>query len=75
MNATMTIRMRDEEKQLISDFSQVHGLTSSEYVRKTVLEAIEDAIDYGIAAKAIDEFDADPAYLTHSEMMAELGLE
>lgn len=75
MSATLTVRMKDEEKQLISDFSRVLGLTSSEYVRKTVLEAIDDAIDSKVASDAIDEFDANPVFLTHSEMMAELGLE
>lgn len=72
--ATMTIRMRDEEKQLIADYSQAFGMTASEYIRQTVLDAIEDAIDCKIIAEGIDEFDADPSYLTHDEMMAELGL-
>ena len=74
MNATITIRLREDEKQLISDYSRVFGMTTSEYVRKTVLEAIEDAIDYKAAAEAVEEFDADPSYLTHDEMMAELGI-
>lgn len=74
MSATMTIRMREEEKQLIMDYSQAFGMTASEYVRKTVLEAIEDAIDYKIAVDAIAEFDADPSYKTHDEMLEELGV-
>lgn len=73
MDATMTIRMNDAEKQLMVDFAKTFGMSTSEWARCTLLEAIEDAIDAKIADEAYEEYLADPVTYTLEEVMAEFG--
>ena len=60
-STTMTIRMDEEEKQLISDYAKVFGVSTSEFMRKSALERIEDELDLEDWKRAKAEFDADPA--------------
>ena len=73
MSATMTIRMEDAEKRLVTEFAKTFGMTTSDWVRKTILEAIEDAIDLTIADEAYKEYLVDPVEYTLDEVMEELG--
>jgi hypothetical protein len=41
----MTIRIADEDKALIKDYAQMHGLSVAELMRSSVLERIEDEFD------------------------------
>lgn len=70
MDATMTIRMEDSEKQLVADFAKTSGMTTSEWARRTLLEAIEDAIDAKVADEAYDEYLANPVTYTADEIEA-----
>ena len=73
MDATMTIRMGDAEKQLVADFARTFGMSTSEWARRTLLEAIEDAVDARIADEAYEEYLAVPVSYTLDEVAAELG--
>lgn len=47
--ATISFRVSDEEKQLISNFSKRNKITMSELMLSSILERIEDAEDYKLA--------------------------
>lgn len=73
MDATMTIRLNESEKEFIADFAKTFGMSTSEWARKTLLAAIEDAIDARIADEAYEEYLASPDTYTLDEVMRELG--
>ena len=71
---TLTLRVSDEDSQLIRDFAKLHGVSVSEYIRSTVMEHIEDEIDLEAYRQAKAEFEANPVRYSHEEVGRMLGL-
>ena len=71
---TLTLRVSDEDSQLIRDFAKLHGVSVSEYIRSTVMEHIEDEIDLEAYRQAKAEFEANPVTYSHEEVGRMLGL-
>ena len=67
-SATMTIRLDDKEKRLISDYAAAFGTSVSEFMRKVALEHIEDELDLKAWEEAKAEFEADPPTISAAEM-------
>lgn len=73
-SATMTVRMDDCEKALISDYAKTFGTSVSDFMRRAALERIEDELDLKAWNEAKAEFDADPVTISHEEAMRKFGL-
>ena len=54
---TLTIRIPEDEKRLISDYARAHGMSVSEFARKTIMESIEEQIDTRYLLKAVENDD------------------
>ena len=54
---TLTIRIPEDEKRLISDYARAHGMSVSEFARKTIMESIEEQIDTRYLLKAVEDDD------------------
>lgn len=67
-HTTMTVRLDSEEKSLISDCAAAFGTSVSEFVRRTVLEHIEDELDLKAWDRAKAEFDADPQTISAAQI-------
>ncbi len=67
-SATMTIRLNDGEKQLISDYAKTFGTSVSEFMRRCALERIEDELDLQAWNEAKAEFDSDPMTISASDI-------
>ena len=67
-SSTITIRLDADEKRLISDYASTYGTTTSEFVRRTVLEFLEDQLDLQQWYEAKREFDRDPDVLSADEI-------
>ena len=67
-SSTITIRLDEDEKRLISDYANAYGTTTSEFVRRTVLEFLEDQLDLQQWYEAKREFDRDPRTLSAEEI-------
>ena len=52
--ATITLNVTDEEKQLITDFSEANNMTISELILK-IIEDLEDEEDYKLAVARIHD--------------------
>lgn len=65
---TITIRMKDEEKNFISEYAEMHGLSLSDFIRSTLLEKIEDELDVKIAEEAYEEYLQDPQSYSAQEI-------
>lgn len=51
--ATMTIRMPDEDAELVRRFASFEGVTISDFARSAILEKIEDTHDLQALRQAI----------------------
>jgi uncharacterized protein (DUF1778 family) len=71
---TMTLRINEEDAQLIRDYARLHGITVSEFLRRAALEKIEDELDIRAAEKAYADYLVDPVTYSHEEIMKEFGL-
>ena len=72
---TLTLRISEQDSQLIRDYAQMKGMTVSEFMRRAALEKIEDEIDLQAALRARAEYQADPKTVTLDEVEKELGLQ
>jgi len=72
METTMTLRVKAEDKALIKNFAKFYGLSTSDFIRKSVLERIEDEIDAQELKQAIAE--SDGVFYTVDEVKKELGI-
>ncbi|MGF0072042.1 MULTISPECIES: type II toxin-antitoxin system RelB family antitoxin [Streptococcus] len=70
--ATMTLRINEEDSELIKKYIQLHGLTISEFARQSMIEKIEDEYDLKILRQAMAEDDG--MRISHEELMKEFGL-
>ena len=52
--ATITLNVTEEEKQLITDFSEANNMSISELILK-IIEDLEDEEDYKLAEKIIND--------------------
>lgn len=66
--STMTIRLSDGEKQLISDYAHAFGTSVSEFMRRSALDRIEDELDLRAWQEAKAEFDADPVTISAADI-------
>jgi len=69
-----TIRLSEEESQLIKSYAAQERRTVSDVIRLAILDRIEDEYDLALFNKAKAEFEKDPVTYTHAEIMAEFGL-
>lgn len=51
--STMTIRMNDQDAELVRKFAQFEGVTISDFARAAILEKIEDSYDLQELREAI----------------------
>lgn len=51
--ATISFRLSDDEKKLITDFSKKNKITVSEFILSSILEKIEEAEDYALGEKIL----------------------
>ena len=71
---TISLRLNEEDAKLIKSYAKINKTTISEFVRKAVLEKIEDEYDLECYYKAKKEFDENPKTYTLEEVKKELGL-
>lgn len=71
---TISLRIKDEESQLIKAYAKLHNQSLSEFIRLTILERIEDEFDLQAYLEAKQEYEKDPHTFTLDEVEQELGL-
>lgn len=71
----ITIRVTENQKQLIEDYAKCQGLSISEVMKKAIFHEIQDEYDIREAEAAIAECEESGITYTHEEMKKRLGLE
>jgi uncharacterized protein (DUF1778 family) len=69
---TMTLRINQEDSDLIRKFASTHDISLSDFARQSMLEKIED--DYDLAALHQAMAEDDGTRISHEDMMKEFGL-
>jgi len=72
--ATTTVRMSDDDMDLVRSYSKLKKQTISEVLRNAIIEQIEDEYDLAVYDEAKTEFDKNPTTISHEEMGQEFGL-
>lgn len=70
---SITIRVNEKEQELIKQFASLYGLNVSEYIRKVVMERIEDEFDLKAFEEAEAEFLANPKTYSLREVIDSYG--
>ena len=71
---TLTIRLDSSEKELIAKFAKAYDCSISEFVRRSVLEHIEDELDLQAWDESKAEYEKDPESFSLYEIMDEFGI-
>lgn len=72
---TISIRLNEEDAELIKSYAKINKTTISEFVRKAIMEKIEDEYDLECYYKALEEFKKNPKTYTHEEVKRMLNIE
>ncbi len=71
---TISVRLSDEDIELIKNYAKINNLSVSDLIRNAVLEKIEDEYDLESYKKAKKEYNKNPQTYTMEEVKKELGL-
>lgn len=71
---TISLRLNDEDTQLIKKYAEINNISISELFRQTVLERIEDEYDLECYNKAMEEYKKNPVTYSLDEVKKKLGL-
>ena len=71
---TISLRLNDSDFTLFKKYAQMHNVSISELVRRSVLEKIEDEYDLKDYNKAMAAYKKNPVTYTLDEVEEELGL-
>ena len=69
--ATMTIRMSDEDAEIVRKYAQFNGTTVSDFARDAIFERIEDAQDVAELRRVLAEDDG--TRYSHEDVRTALG--
>ena len=72
---TISLRLNDEDTQLIKKYAELNGISVSDLIRQTVLDKIESEYDLELFSKALDNYIKNPVTYTLDEVERELGLQ
>ena len=72
---TISLRLNDEDTQLIKKYAELNGISVSDLIRQTVLDKIESEYDLELFSKALENYNKNPVTYTLDEVERELGLQ
>lgn len=70
----ISLRLNNEDAQLIKSYAALNGISVSEAVRRAVIERIEDEFDLKAYDEALSEYKKNPVTYSLEEIERELGL-
>lgn len=69
---TISVRLSDEDTELIKQYAQMHNLSLSDLIRNAVIEKIEDEYDLKCYEEAIKKYAQNPKTYSFEEVKKEL---
>lgn len=71
---TVSLRLNDEDAMLIKKYAELHHLSVSELIRRTLMERLEAEYDLDMLDRAMEEYGNDPVTYSLDEVEKKLGL-
>lgn len=71
----ISLRLNEEDTNLIKAYAAMKGMSVSELVRRSVIERIEDEYDLKAYEEAMAEYKNNPVTFSHEEVARMLDLE
>ena len=71
---TISLRLNEADSMLFKKYAELHGISVSELLRRSVLEHIEEEYDLQAYEEAIAEYHENPITYSLDEVEKELGL-
>ena len=65
--STITLRLQDDEKKLVNSYAKMHGISVSEFARRSMFDRIEDEFDLKELNEAVADWEKDPVTYPHEE--------
>lgn len=72
---TISLRLEESEADIVKAYANMHGVSVSELLRKSVLEKIEDEYDLRAFEQALVEYKENPVTYSFEDVVKELGLD
>lgn len=72
---TVSLRLNNNDSELIKAYAEMNGISVSELFRQTVLDRIETELDLKAYEQAMKEYKADPTTYALEDVIKELNLE
>ena len=69
----ISMRVSEKERKIIKEFAGLYGMNTSEYIRKVLLELIEDEFDLKAYEEAEAEFIKNPKTYSLKEVIDGYG--
>lgn len=70
---TLSIRVSEEDKNIINHYAKFHDISPSELIKSSVLEKIEDEIDLKLYRESMEAYEKDSTTYTIDEVESILG--
>lgn len=71
---TISLRLNTADSELVKAYAEMHGITVSELLRRSVMERIEDEFDLKAYEAAMAEYRKNPVTYSLDEVIEELDL-
>lgn len=71
---TISLRLNTADSELVKAYAEMHGISVSELLRRSVLERIEDEFDLKAYEEAMAEYRKNPVTYSLEEVIEELDL-
>ena len=71
---TISLRLNEADSILFKKYAELHGISVSELLRRSVIEHIEEEYDLQAYEEAIAEYHGNPITYSLDEVEKELGL-
>lgn len=66
---TISLRLNDDDNNLIRKYAELNGMSVSDLIRQTVLDRIEDEYDLKAYAEAMEEYRKNPVTYSHADVV------
>ena len=72
---TISLRLNPDDSELVKAYAQMNGMSVSEFVRRSVIERIEDEYDLKAYEEAMAEYKKNPVTFSHEDVARMLELD
>lgn len=70
----LSLDFTEEEIAMLERYAVKNNISTTEFVKNTILERIKDELDMEVYETAMKTYSRNPRAYTHSSVMRELGL-